>query len=215
MHLSKIEFGSLLSYSPYGKSDSEKQSKTAMTCLKNDEFISNRRVLMSDYISGLIKKNITDLSFSSLLKINPILVPVPKSSLMQPGTLWVPQRLAKALNHDGFGKTVEECLKRVKALHKSATSLAKDRPKAYEHYCSVEVQKIFPDPEEILVIDDIVTRGATILGVANKLHDVFPRAHIRAFAAMRTISPPQILKAVYDPCNGEISLSGQDTFRRP
>jgi predicted amidophosphoribosyltransferase len=214
MHLTKIEFSSLLSYSPRGNSVSEKQSKTVMTYLKNDEFILNR-VLMSEYISELIKENITSLPFSSFITNSPILVPIPKSSLTKPGTLWVPQRLAKALVHNGLGKTVKECLKRIEALPKSATSLAKDRPKAVQHYHSIEIQKIFPEPEEILVIDDIVTRGATIVGAANKLYDAFPRAHIQAFAAMRTISPPQIFKAVYEPCKGEITLSGQDTFRRP
>jgi hypothetical protein len=83
---------------------------------------------------------------------------------MRPGTLWVPQRLANALIQNGFGKTIEECLKRVIPLPKSATSLAKDRPKAVEHFDSIEVQAVFSEPKEILLVDDVGTRGATFLG---------------------------------------------------
>jgi predicted amidophosphoribosyltransferase len=134
---------------------------------------------------------------------------------MQPGTLWVPQRLANVFVRRGLGQEVVECLKRVKAVRKSATSQAADRPKALEHYESMVVQEFFPEPAEILLIDDIITRGATVLGATNKLAEAFPRAHICAFAAMRTISPPDIFKSTIDPCMGSIELTGTDTFRRP
>ncbi len=100
-------------------------------------------------------------------------------------------------------------------MPKSATSKAEERPKAVEHYHSIEVQTIFPEPEEILLIDDVVTRGATIVGAANKLHDAFPRAHIRAFAAMRAISSPGDFKNAYDPCEGKITLIDEQTSREP
>jgi hypoxanthine phosphoribosyltransferase len=103
----------------------------------------------------------------------------------------------------------------VKPLRKAATSLARDRPTALQHYESLEVKKMLSDPSEILLIDDIVTRGATLLGAANSLKKAFPRAHINAFAAMRSISPPDIFREVYDPCKGIISLDGRSTFRRP
>ena len=186
-----------------------------MRRLKNDEPSSNPPALMSDQISKNIKERMTRLPFAHFFKTNPILVPIPNSSLMDSGTLWVPRRVANALIRHGLGKMVVECLQRVQPLLKSATSLAKDRPKAAQHYESLRIQKILSEPEEILLVDDIVTRGATMVGGANKLKDAFPGARIRAFAAMRTISPPQIFSAIYDPCLGEIMHSGQDTFRKP
>jgi len=215
MHLSTVKFGSLLTYSPRGTSEPEQRSKTVMRHLKNDEPGSNPPALMSELISQIIKKRITRLPFAHFFKLNPILVPIPNSSLMDPGTLWVPVRLANALIRKGLGKAVVECLQRVQPLPKSATSLAKDRPKAAQHYESLRVQKILSEPEEILLVDDIVTRGATMIGAANKIKDAFPGARIRAYAAMRTISPPQTFKAIYDPCLGEIMLSDQGTFRNP
>jgi hypothetical protein len=216
MDLSTIQFGSLFSYSPHGDSDVEKKSRTMRTCLKNDYSLPNSSILTSNHISDYIKKNITKLPFAHFLTIKPILVPIPKSSLMQPDTLWVPQRLANALIRNGFGKTVVEYLERVDPLRKSATSLASNRPKAREHYNSFGVRKtIFPEPEQILLIDDVVTAGATIVGAGNKLHDAFPGAHIRAFAAMRTISTPEDFKHIYDPCEGKITLQYEETSRKP
>jgi hypothetical protein len=90
------------------------------------------------------------------------------------------------------------------------------RPKAEDHYRSLEVHKIIVDPKEMLLVDDVVTRGATFLGAANKLKDSFPDARIRAFAAMRTTgSEPTPFCRIYDPKKGDITLNGQDTTRRP
>jgi len=220
IHFSKtqIEFGSLLSYSPHGDSNPEKQSKTIMKILKSDEYYpvhSGKHILMSELISDTIMKKMALLPFSNFFKTDPILVPVPNSSFMKSETLWVPQRIAKSLVQNGLGKEVIECLKRVKPLPKAATSSPERRPKAAQHLDSLEVLKILSEHEEILLIDDIVTRGTTLFAAVNKLAKDFPKAHILAFAAMRTISPPFVFKAIYDPCIGTITINGNDTFRRP
>lgn len=215
LHISKIEFGALLSYSPKCISEAAQRSRTAMRALKDDQFVSTPPILMSDFIGAAIRANLSNLPFAHFFEKNPILVPIPRSSLTKPGTLWVPQRLARALVSRGLGSSVEECLKRVTPLRKSATSFSADRPKAFEHYSSMEVQKMFPEPQDILLIDDIVTRGATSLGAANKLAEAFPDAHIRVFSAMRTISPPDTFIDTMAPCTGSIELRGVESFRRP
>jgi hypothetical protein len=187
MRFTKVEFGSYLTYSPRRNSDDARASRTAMKALKDDEVLREPPILMSELLGNLIRDNLSNLPFSKLFTANPVLVPTPKSSLMQPGTLWVPQRLANVFVRRGLGQEVVECLKLVKAVRKSATSQAADRPKALEHYESMEVQKFFPEPAEILLIDDIITRGATVLGATNKLAEAFPRAHICAFAAILLI----------------------------
>jgi hypothetical protein len=216
MNIQRIEFGSYLSYSPKLDSVAAQESRTARTALKNDHVLPmDGSMLMSDYVGETIKANIKQVPFSPFFEGNPILVPVPRSSLMQEGTLWVSKRLANALARRGSGNGVEECLKRVTAVHRSSTSSAADRPKAHEHYQSLRVQKIFPEPSEILMIDDIVTRGATAIGAANRLAEAFPKARIRLFSAMRTISPPDVFAQLTAPCTGTIELRGIDCFRRP
>ncbi len=215
MHLSTIEFGSLLSYSPRGMSYFNRESRTAMNALKHDEYVSNSPILMSDFISKMVKEDMTTLPFAHFFQNNPILVPVPNSSLMRPGTLWVPQRLANALIKQEL-RSVVECVRRIKPLPKAATSLSENRPKATQHYDSIEIQKILSlSSDDIILVDDIITRGATIFGIANKLADVFPTDRIKAFAAIRTISLPTDFKEVYDPCIGKIMLIGEEIFRTP
>jgi hypothetical protein len=215
LRLSTLEFGSYLSYSPRGDSEDEKRSKTTVENLKNDLYVLNPPILMSNHIAALIRRNITRLPFAGLFSNNPILVPIPKSSLMTSETLWVPKRLANALIRNGLGKAAEDCLQRTVPLRKAATSRPSNRPTAAEHYDSIEVQTTLSHPKEFLLIDDVITRGATMIGAANKLQDAFPGVSIKAFAAIRTISPPDVFTKINDPCKGEITLKVQGTFRRP
>ncbi|MDG7031901.1 MAG: phosphoribosyltransferase, partial [Nitrososphaerota archaeon] len=70
----------------------------------------------------------------------------------------------------------------------------------------MEVQGRLSEPESVLLIDDIITRGATLLGAANRLADAFPNARISAFAAMRTVSNPDEFQREYDPQMGNVRL---------
>ena len=217
MRITKLEFGSLLTYSPYDMSDMAKSSRNVRSDLKGDKFIlDDPPVLMSKYLAQGIKTNLVKYPFALFFESSPILVPTPKSSLVKPETLWVPQRLARALAQKQLGKAVKECLVRVKPLPKSSTTYTEDRPKAFQHYESLEVRwRETSKPKEILLVDDIVTRGATLLGAANRLIDTFPNAHIRAFAMIRTMSGQSIFVRITDPCRGWIELRGNDSYRIP
>jgi len=216
MNLSQLEFGALLTYAPRGDSQEIKDSRDVMYALKQDRFVGAPPILMSEYLSKIMKQKMDALPFASFFQPNTILVPVPKSSLMQPNTLWVPERIATALVKAGIGNEVASCLIRAKPVPKSALCTPSERPIAAQHYESMSVQKSLSKPNEILLVDDVVTRGATLLGAANRLADAFPQSHIRAFAAMRTISNPNQFKKVYDPCIGTIDLTEYgDSFRTP
>lgn len=216
MHLSKLEFFSLLSYSTRGTSDAEQGSKTWRNAVKNDQFvqINSDSKLTSDLIADWIAKNSTMPPFNDYFKPNMVLVPVPKSTLMQSGTLWVPRRVANALAARNLGKSFE-CLERIIPLPRASTSTPANRPKAIDHYNSMRVQTILSEPSEILLVDDVVTRGATAVGAANRLIEAFPNTRIRLFAALRAVSPPDIFKEIYDPRLGIIELKGDQTYRRP
>ena len=116
MHLSTIEFDSLflirhvVCHTLIG-------IENMMNALKHDEYVSNPPILMSDFISKMVKEDMTTLPFAHFFQNNPILVPVPNSSLMRPGTLWVPQRLANALIKQEL-RSVVECVRRIKPLPK-------------------------------------------------------------------------------------------------
>lgn len=216
MRLSQLQFGALLSYCPRGNSNEIQHSKNVMLALKGDRFVDKPPILMSQWIAQTILNQRTNLQFFSFFQPDTILIPTPKSSLMRPDTLWVPERIATALVRIGLGKEVVSCVVRKKPVPKSASSLPSERPTPAVHYDSMIVQGRLSEPNEIVLVDDIVTRGSTLLGAANRLADIFPETHIRAFAAMRTISNPDEFNKVNDPCIGTIELRASgDTIRRP
>ncbi len=212
MKISKIEFSSLLTYSPRGNKQDHIVSRNVKNSIKND--IVDKCGVMSEQIAQLIKIHLDEYCFSDYFNKNVILVPTPKSSLLQPNELWVPKRITMALEKNGLGKN-RECLIRETAVTKSASAQSKDRPKALEHYNSMRVNELLVQPKEITLVDDVITRGATTFGAVNRLVEAFPQANIRVFAVLRTISNPDEFSKIYDPCVGTISLKGVDTFRRP
>lgn len=68
------------------------------------------------------------------------------------------------------------------------------------------------DFTEIVVVDDIVTRGSTFLGAAARVSEVYPRAVIRAFAVARTA---RLTDEIEDPCVGAITVVGDNPRRQP
>ena len=216
MRLSELQFGALLSYCPRGDSNDIQYSKNVMLWIKGDRFVGKPPILMSQWIAQTILNQKNKLPFFTFFQPDTILIPTPKSSLMQPDTLWVPERIATALVKIGLGKEVVSCLVRRKSVPTSASSSPSKRPTPAVHYDSMIVQGRLSKPKEIVLVDDIITRGSTLLGAANRLADIFPEAHIRAFAAMRTISNPDEFDKVYNPCIGTIDLRASgDTIRRP
>lgn len=214
MLLSEIKFGSYLTYSPHGTSELEKLSQDIRYKLKTEGSMGNPPKFMSEFIAEKIKENIEKMPFKDFFGSNVSLVPMPRSSLMKTGTLWVSEKIAKAMSIQGFGKYYS-CLTRIKPVPKAAFSKSSDRPKAIDHYNTIACQSLFPMPTKIVMIDDVITRGATILGCASRLKEVFPDIPIQAFAVLRTISNPRDFKKIEDPCIGKISLISNETFRNP
>lgn len=220
MRITRLDFGSLLSYSPRGNSGEKDQARDVMLAIKRDGFVDEQpQIPMSQWIARTVQQQGPQLPFASFFQPSTVLVPVPGSSLMRPGTLWVPDRIATALAEMGLGREVVACLVRATALRKAAWADPLVRPKPKEHIETISLQGRIsePPPNEILLVDDIVTRGATLLGAANRLAEAFPTSRIRAFAAMRTISEPSEFVATYEPVSGTIHYREltEDTIRRP
>ena len=118
-----------------------------------------------------------------------------------------------------MGREVLACLVRREPLRKSAWSDPSERPTPTEQFetLAVQGQIASPPPTDITLVDDIITRGHTLIGAANRLLDAFPKTSIRAFAAMRTISDPLEFVKGYDPVSGWINYRGfeDDALRRP
>ena len=214
MLLSELEFGSYLAYSPRGKSDIAKRSKNILINLKSEKNIGNPPRFMSQFVAEKIKGSIDQMPFANFFNSNVSLVPIPKTSLMQANTLWVPEKIARALSTQGFGDFYP-CLKRTMPLKKAAYSDSSNRPKPIDHYNSIECQPLVHRPKEVVLIDDVVTRGSTLLGCASRLREVFSEVSIRGFAVIRTISNTDEFTKIEDPCVGRITLRNNNAFRKP
>lgn|SRR5579875_502818 len=218
MPMEQLEFGSLLSYCPRDDGSQEnRRSRQIMTFVKSDSFVENPPIPISTWIAKTMEQLGSSLPFNSFFQPGTVLVPLPRSSLLQPNSLWVPDRIANALVNRGLGGYVLRCLIRQTPVRKSSTSPADLRPSPSEHFHSILVQGNLESAKEIVLVDDIITRGHTMLGAAWRLLEAFPNVRIRGFAAMRTISYPRSFSKIYDPRIGSINYRGvsDDCIRDP
>ncbi|MEM3671092.1 MAG: phosphoribosyltransferase [Thermoprotei archaeon] len=198
-----------------------KQAKEYMHYIKKDSVVRmgegpNKSISMSDWIAAEIREKLQQLPFKQFFNRNVFLVPIPRSSLQVRNALWVPDRLAQAMERKGLGRRIQ-ILERNSNLRRSSISSPENRPLPKEHFDSLKVIRRLDDLSEIVLIDDIITRGHTMLGAAWKILDVFPNAKVCGFAAMRTISNSLEFKDFYDPVKGEIEYrtGPGDALRRP
>lgn len=137
---------------------------------------------------------------------HPMLVPVPGSGLTKPHTVWPSRRVCEELVRQGLGEDVLAAVNRTTAVPKSAGSAG--RPTLDQHARSFTVQPGLTPPSRLLVVDDVVTSGTTMMACALKLALAFPGVPVSGFALARVQSagnPDRVL----DPINERVTIAGQ------
>ena len=153
--------------------------------------------------------------FAELFGHDAWLVPVPgcaPSATMY----WAAWQLATALRELGLSSGVWPGLQRQIPVRKSATALRGERPTVYEHFASFSVLGVprSRTPKMILV-DDVITRGRTLLAAATRLRCSLPHADVRAFAMVRTLGFLERVDGLLAPCTGVVYWAGGDARREP
>jgi hypothetical protein len=143
-------------------------------------------------------------SFAAFFGPNVTLVPTPGSAPRRGQSLWVPDRIARALQAQGLAAAVEPLLERVEAVPKSAYAAPGDRPSVERHHASLRVTSLLAPGEDLVLVDDVVTKGRTLLAAASVLASAFPHARIRAFALIRYQGFAEDLAASLSPVTGAI-----------
>lgn len=158
---------------------------------------------------------VQDGQFEEFFRDEVTLLPVPGHAPLAPGAIANSQRIAAALLAHGLGSEISDALSRVTRVAKSAFARPDERPRAADHYRSFAMAGSLVRPSRVLLVDDFVTRGATLIGAASRVAEVFPDAEIRAFALVRSITDGDI-GAIRDPCVGMIELGVDgECWRRP
>jgi predicted amidophosphoribosyltransferase len=144
------------------------------------------------------------------------LVPVPGSApLQKASSRWPSMEIAEALVGAGLASRVLPALSRTVAVPKSAFASAGQRPTARRHYETIRVDPEVGATERLLLVDDVVTKGKTLLGAASRLSEGFPERDIRGFALLRTLGLQPEIERILDPVLGVIELRGDEAWREP
>lgn len=143
-----------------------------------------------------------------------VLVPVPRSSLSKPGALWPSLEVCDALIARGIGARVLTALRRETPVQKAAWAGTSDRPGALTHCESLAVDAPLALPAAVVLVDDVVTRGAALLGAAWRVDVARTGIDVRAFALIRTVSVAGDFVGIRDPCVGTIALRDGNRYVR-
>ena len=153
--------------------------------------------------------------FAGLFGDDVVLVPVPGCRPERSESPWAAGHLATVMQEAGLGGSVWRGLRRIKTIPKSASAPAWHRPFVHQHYTSIGVATDLPVARKFVIVDDVISKGRTLLGVAQRLREACPRSHIQAFALLRTMSLVADIGQLVDPCRGEIRWQAFDALRDP
>lgn len=225
MHLpSRLEFASFLQYSPQGKSQTSRASKTICLAVKNDSplltrFGGEKKLVPAIRTAvGMVQRFKTSSHlFDDFLGPDRILIPVPRSApLSRADALWPARRICDELVSQSLGAEVLPALIRQAAVTKSASAAKGSRPLPPAHFESTTVAAEMPisHKRKITIVDDVITRGSTFVGMQPHVLEAFPGYDIRCFALIRTMSGIEI-ETFEAPAVGEIDYSGNYLHREP
>jgi predicted amidophosphoribosyltransferase len=208
--LRSVGFCSCYIYSPRGNSFGSAASRQLCARLKLGD------ATWLPHYAGVVRELTSrHEALAELCDADAVLVPVPGSD-PSATRVWAAERLAVALHGVLLGKSVWPGVQRRFPVRKSATALNADRPTTQQHYESLSVAHISGRaPQRIVLIDDVITKGRTILAAAARLHETFPDAYITAFALLRTMGFLSDVSQLLEPCKGFVRWAGGDARREP
>jgi hypothetical protein len=207
--LSNVTFASCYIYSPRAHGWLAEASRQLCDRVKSSD-----PLWLPRYAGFVYRTSLWDRQLAALFSPDAVLVPVPGSACSGEGP-WVASRLALALSEVGFALPIWMGLRRRYAVTKSATAPSAGRPTVYQHYDSFAAEAPAKTVHRIVLIDDVITKGRTLLAAAARLRSELPSADIRGFALIRTSGFVHQIKRLEDSCHGVVRWAGGDARREP
>ena len=205
-----LQFAACYAYSPKGESDTSVRSRQLCGRVKKGS-----RNWLRSYIACLRQEVAGKRHCSGFFSDRTLLIPVPNSPASTRSSLWVARRLAVTLKEAGLAEDVWTGLRRIVSVERSSSAWRWERPTVQQHYQSFAVVASARPPTDIVLVDDVITKGRTLVAAAIRLHEAFPNVAIRAFALVRTMGFVLDIERVFEPCQGVIRWDGQDAYREP
>lgn len=209
-----VPYASIYVYSPQGQGIVSERSRLMLALLKADN------VKFIPKYAARVRQQAESSTLQEFFSNAECLMPVPRSAPQPMGVLSVTEHLAGALVREGIGQRVLPILKRKWAVPKSATAPVGKRPTVKRHYESLVVELCGVEacaqlPERIMLVDDVITKGRTLLAAATRVREVFPGVAISAFALVRTMGLITGVDCLLEPALGEIRWAEGDALRSP
>ena len=205
----RLAFASCYVYSPTGESAVCARSRLLRALLKDGD-----ARFMTKYAVRVRQQSEPSALLAGFFLSDDVLVPVPRSSPKAGGT-WAAAELAHALVRQGVGSAAWPGLRRICAVRKSATAAKGRRPTVARHYASFRLEPSSLRLQNVVLIDDVITKGRTLLAAAARVREANPDVQIRAFALLRTMGFAAGVESLLAPCRGEITWTGGDAHRIP
>jgi predicted amidophosphoribosyltransferase len=207
-----LDFASCYVYAPCGTCAVSARSRSLCAMIKAAE-----PPLVSLYARRVMRQAHLMPSLAEFFRAIDVLIPIPASEPRRPNRDYLPDRLADAFVAEGLAPSAWKGLLRIRGVAKSATAAPGRRPTVRAHYESLSVvpSSKLPADARLLLVDDVVTKGRTLLAAAMRLHETFPQARITAFALLRTLGFKDHLGGLLEPCVGRIGWRAGDAHRNP
>lgn len=214
--LSELRFASFLVYPPRPSTQRARLARSSVLRIKSDAAF-DRQTTWTEFAARRLREETERgaAGFEEYLGREVTLVPVPRSGLLRPDSLWPAQRITECLVAQGLGRAVLSCLERLEPL--PASHLSNVRPDLREKFRTLGIRSGTPTMtpgSRPTIVDDVVTEGETLLAAASRVAEAFPRAQIRGFAIARTRGSVTDVEDPKDPHLGLIELTGENSVRR-
>lgn len=158
--IDRLAFAACYAYSPHGTSATSAQSRDLCRRIKRADAEA------VELAAARVRRFVTDGRFAEFFSRDVTLVPMPGRAPLAPGAVSRTQRFCDELVRLELGRETLPLIIRARPVAKSAYAAPADRPGALEHYDSMDVQPTLVAARRLLLVDDVVTRGATLLGAA-------------------------------------------------
>jgi hypothetical protein len=197
-----LPYFSFLNYSARGSTSASENSRNLCAGVK-----AGRTEVINAIVQALA--NHDKEALKPFLSKEVSLVPIPRSALLREGDMWPALEICKVLIKLGFAKDILPFLKRSQPIRKSSSQFsAESRPSVIDHYNSITLERELGVPENVTLIDDVLTLGRTAYACACKIQETFPQVKPSLFSVFRTRGFENTeITSVYDHTTGYISFN--------